>query len=96
MPVLSAQQFQQFYKSIQKESFDSKKLERTKKLLAKYRLEGSQVAALAKLFAFDSNRLEWTKSAYSKVIDPFSYYEFDQVFEFQTTFKQLIDFIESL
>ncbi|MBI1837114.1 MAG: DUF4476 domain-containing protein [Flavobacteriia bacterium] len=86
------QMFTQFLATLDKESFDSKKLEKSKRYIDKGNLNASQIAEIAKKFSFDSNRLDWTKYAYSKCSDKVNYFILKDVFSFNSSYDELEDY----
>jgi hypothetical protein len=88
--------FQQFLNMLNQESFDSKKLTEAKKYADKTMMSSQQITEVAKLFSFDSNRLDWAKYAYKKCYDPANYFLLKPVFSFQSNYRILEEYIEKL
>ena len=87
------QMFTQFLNSLDKESFDSKKLDKAKKYIDKGNLNASQIADIAKKFSFDSNRLDWAKYAYTKCNDKANYFILKEVFSFSSSYDELEEYM---
>jgi hypothetical protein len=85
--------FTQFLNSLDKESFDSKKLDKAKKYIDKENLNASQIADIAKKFSFDSNRLDWAKYAYTKCNDKANYFILKEVFSFSTSYDDIEEYM---
>lgn len=86
--------FSQFLQLLDNESFDSKKLESSKKYADKTGLSAQQIADIAKKFTFDSNRLDWAKYAYKSCYDKANYFLLKSTFSFSSNYSALEDFIE--
>ncbi len=87
------QMFTQFLNSLDKESFDSKKLDKAKKYIDKGNLNASQITDIAKKFSFDSNRLDWAKYAYTKCNDKANYFILKEVFSFSSSYDELEEYM---
>lgn len=86
--------YQAFLEMLDNETFDSKKLEISKKYIDKTTLSAAEIAGIAKKFEYDSNRLEWAKYAYKNCYDKANYFMLKPVFEYTTNYMSLEDFIE--
>lgn len=86
--------YAEFIKLLKEESFDSGKLEKGKKYVSKTALAATQIAEIAALFSFDSNRLEWAKYAYQFCFDKQNYFLLKSSFSFSTNYSELEKFIE--
>lgn len=78
---------------VQRQSFDSDKLNAAKEVSRTNKLKSSQVADLCKLFSFDNNRLEYAKYAYDYVVDKNNYYLVSNTFSFSSNANELRDYI---
>lgn len=86
--------YAEFIKLLKEESFDSGKLDRGKKYVSKTTLSAAQIAEIAALFSFDSNRLDWAKYAYQYCFDKQNYFLLKSSFSFSTNYSELEKFIE--
>ncbi len=87
--------FSQFIIMLEKESFDSNKLEKAKKYCDKTFLTAAQVTEISKKFSFDSNRLDWAKYAYPKCSDKANYFLLEPTFSFTTNYRELETYMET-
>jgi hypothetical protein len=76
-------------------SFDNTRLSIAKNALNHHRLSSRQVADLALLFSFESNRLEFVKRAYHRVVDPGSYYIVYTALKYDSSKRSLDRYINS-
>jgi len=88
--------FQQFLVMLNDEPFDSNKLDFAKGYANKTMLSAQQVADISKKFTYDSNRLDWTKQAYSRCYDKANYFLMKSTFTFSSNYSALEDYIEGL
>jgi len=86
--------FIQFLKLLDNEAFDSEKLELGNNYVDKTHLSAQQITDIAKKFTFDSNRLEWTKHAYSNCYDKANYFLLKSTFTFSSNYSALEEFIK--
>lgn len=73
--------------------FDGQKLRMAKREIAEHGVNSSQVAQLADLMAFESNKLDLAKFAYRFTTDPYNYHYVYNVFTFRSSVKDLERFI---
>jgi hypothetical protein len=92
--IISTDAFPQFLQQLDQESFDSKKLDISKKYVDKTMLTASQIAEIAKKYEFDSYRLDWAKHAYKRCIDPANYFLLKPIFTFQSNYHALEKYVE--
>jgi len=88
------QAFLQFLGMIDDEAFDSSKLDLAKSYVNKTNVSAQQITDISKRFTFDSNRLDWTKYAYSKCYDKANYFLLKSTFTFSSNYSALEDYIE--
>jgi hypothetical protein len=86
--------FSQFLKIMDDEPFDSNKLETARSYAAKTNLSAQQITDISKKFTFDSNRLDWAKSAYGRCYDKANYFLLKSTFTFSSNYSALEDYIE--
>lgn len=92
-PNTNAVYFSQFVSSLKAESFDSNRLQNAKVYASKANLSASQIKEIAATFTFDSNRLDWAKSAYSACYDKGNYFLLRDTFTFSSNYSALQDYI---
>jgi hypothetical protein len=85
--------FQQFLQMLDKESFDSNRLQTSKNYASKSNLSAQQIADIGRKFTFDSNRLEWAKYAYARCFDKGNYFLLKNTFQFSSSYSDLEDYI---
>ncbi len=78
---------------IKNQSFDSERLKIAKHAAANGELTSHEVSEIAKLFSFESTRLDFAKYAYDYTIDKKNYVVVHQVFQFSSSVSQLQDYI---
>jgi len=81
--------------SVANEKYDDNKLAAAKAILNNNCLSTDEVMQLCKLFGFDSNKLAFAKSAYSKTTDPANYSKLVKVFDYEAAKKDMSDFIKN-
>ena len=75
------------------ENFDSSRLTVAKQVATGNRLSASQITEICQLFSFESNALEFAKYAYPYCIDPNRYYLVNQAFKYDSSKRELNEFI---
>lgn len=93
-PVNNNDSFKLFLQEMDKESFDSNKLNLAKKYINKTMLSTHQIGEIARKFYFDSYRLDWSKYAYNRCIDPENYFLLKPYFTFQSNYNLLEEYID--
>ena len=86
-----------FLKLIQlmdEESFDSGKMSIAKNAAMGGQLSSNQVSILISKFSFESNKVEFAKFAYHKVVDPHNYFVTYESFDFSSSKREIQDYIE--
>jgi hypothetical protein len=79
--------------SIAQRSFDSGKLQIAKQAIDVNALSTRQVAELMRLLTFDSYKLDLAKYAYHRVIDKNNYWMVNDEFTFDSSIRELNDFL---
>ena len=82
--------------SIKNKSFDSERLKIAKHAAATRSLVSSEVVEIAKLFTFESTRLDFAKYAYEYTIDKKNYVIVYDAFQFSSSTSELQDYIAKL
>lgn len=88
-------EFDAFLVSLDHESFDAKRLEKSKIYGDKVPLTSAQIVEISKKFSFDSNRLDWTMYAYGNCTDKANYGLLKNTFIFQSNYTSLENFIKT-
>lgn len=94
--VMSDGDFCALKNTVANASFDNNKLLIAKQALANNYLTAAQVAELADLMTFESNKLEFAKCAYKYTIDKNHYYMVNNVFSFSSSVNELNKYISSV
>ncbi len=87
--------FNRLKASIEAESFSDDKLRVAKQAAKNKCMTVAQVKDIAGLFSFSSEKLEFTKAAYTSCQDRENYYEVLQVFDFSSDKEELEEYINS-
>lgn len=85
--------FNLFLTSLRNESFDSNKLKMAKSYVKFSSLSAAQIAAISKEFDFDSNRLDFAKSAYATCYDKNNYFMLKDTFDYSSSYNSLVDYM---
>ena len=89
----SEQEFQIAYNTVAAQSFENDKLMIAKQVVSSRPVLTSQIVRLAKLFDFESNRLEFLKYAYHHCYDKNNYYTTYNLLSFSSSKKELKNYI---
>jgi hypothetical protein len=79
--------------SIAARSFDKTRLDLAKQAIRNNNMSSEQIAGLAELLTFDSSRLALAKFGYRYVADPENYHVLYELFAFDSSVRQLSDYI---
>ena len=93
---MNPRDFNEAVRIINNENFDEKRLATAERIIAANPMSTRQIANICKLFNFESNRLEFAKYAYRRCVDPNNYFLIDEVFTFDSSKKELYNFIRNL
>lgn len=91
---MNPRRFEALRAAIAARTFDSTRLKLARQAVREHSLNSDQVAALTALLNFDSSRLELAKYAYRYVADPENYYRLYDLFAFDSSVRELSDYIE--
>lgn len=86
---LSEHEFNQFLSMVNRQSFESTRLNLMKNFIQQNNLNSHQVRRLMQALTFESSKLRIAKLAYSSVIDPNNYYVVNDAFTFESSIRQL-------
>lgn len=85
--------FNRMMEQLRNESFDSRRMEIAKQMIAGNGVNTDQLAAIARLFSFDSNRLDFLKWAYDYCTDKQHYAILTSEFTFGSNADELLRFL---
>lgn len=88
-----ASSFSLMIQQISAQSFDENRLQVAQQILMSNRITSAQVTDIARLFSFESTRLQFAKFAYSYVLDPNSFFMVNNAFSFSSSVDELHRFI---
>lgn len=90
---ISDGQMQSIIHAINEESFSSSKMNVAKQATRSRLISSSQVAQIASMFSFESDRLAYAKYAYSFTYDKYNYYLVNSVFSFNSSKNELNQYV---
>ena len=90
---MSDADFNDAMRIINKENFDNSKLSVAKQVLANNLLTIDQITTICNAFGYESNKLEFAKSAYNHCIEKEKYYLLNNVFSFNSSKEELDKFV---
>jgi len=97
MPYMSMgmnpQDYEYAYKMLADESFDSSRLKLAKQIVSTNPMSVNQIIDICELFNFESNKLDFAKFAYRHCTDKNRYFMVNEVFTFESSKRELRDFI---
>lgn len=93
--AMTNQEFNNLFNMVENTSFDDSKLSIVKQALTYNYLNTEQVSLLLDLFSFESYKLKLAKHTYPKVIDPQNFYLVNEQFTFNSSKKELSEFINN-
>ncbi len=88
--------FADLLNAIRSRPFDSTKKQIASQAIASQYFTSSQVLQMLHLFSFESGRLEIAKMAYTKTLDPERYYVVFEAFSFDSSVRNLSNYMASL
>ena len=92
-PGMNPRDFDDAVRIISDESFDEKRLDVAKRIIASNPMSARQVANICKIFSFEANRLEFAKFAYGFCVDRNRYFLVEETFNFSASKDELNDYI---
>ncbi|MEX2590105.1 MAG: DUF4476 domain-containing protein [Chitinophagales bacterium] len=81
--------FIQFLAIVERQSFESTKLNMMRNFIRQNDLNSYQVKSLMHALTFESSRLEIAKLAFGNILDPNNYYLVNDAFQFESSIRQL-------
>ncbi|MFN4364042.1 DUF4476 domain-containing protein [Chryseobacterium hispalense] len=95
--VMDNRSFSEFLNVLRKNAnFDESKLSMIRQQMRTTMFTAEQITALVKEMSFDKNRLSLAKSMYTKCVDQERYFLVYDAFDFESSKKELMDFISKL
>ena len=91
---MTPQDYEEACQLISDESFDSSKLSVAKQIISSNPMTASQILGICKLLSFESNKLEFAKFAYAYCIDKNKYYLLNEAFSYNSSKRELDEFIK--
>lgn len=88
--------FNEALRLISKESFDSSKLTAAKQVSTSNSMCTQQIVTVCRVFSFESNKLEFAKFAYKNCVDKNKYYLLNEVFSYDSSKRELDEYIKGL
>ena len=93
---MNPQDYEEACQLISKESFDSSKLTVAEQVVSSNPLTASQILGICRLFSFESNKLSFAKFAYTYCVDKNKYYLLNEAFSYESSKRELNEFIKGL
>lgn len=91
------QDFQQFFSAMKKDAwFDDKKIAFIKAQGRHAMFTSKQISTLVKDLSFDKNKIALAKLLFSKCVDKQKYFMVGDVLDFESSRKELMDYISTL
>lgn len=94
--IMDNQTFEMYLEAFKKFSFTSEKMSFLREQMHIQHFSSAQAATLMEQLAFDSDKLEFAKMVYPKIIDPQNFFLVYEKFSFSSTREQLLNYLESL
>ena len=92
---MNPRDYEDAYELISKETFDSSKLSVAKQVISSNPMTADQILNICKLFSFESNKLEFAKFAYDNCTEKNKYYLLNEAFSYNSSKRELDEFIKS-
>lgn len=93
---MSPEDYEDAYQQISNETFDSSKLALAKQVVSSNPMNANQILGICKLFSFESNKLEFAKFAYTYCTDTNRYYLLNEAFSYNSSKRELDEFIKGM
>ena len=93
---MKPQDYDQAYQLIANETFDSSRLTVAQQVISSNPMSASQILGICKLFSFENNKLEFAKYAYPYCTDKNKYYLLNEAFSYESSKRDLSDYINGL
>lgn len=93
--IMSTGRFESLIEQIRKTSFESSKVNVAKQALKDNTISVSQLKGIVNEFTFESSKLDFIKSSYSKIADKKNIFMINDVFTFQSSKDELSEFLNN-
>lgn len=93
-PCMNDADFNAALSIIQNETFESSKLSTAKQIVSRNYLNVNQIIEICKLFTFEKDKLDFAKSAYHHCTEKEKYFLLRNVFQFDSSKKELDQYIQ--
>ena len=91
--AMDARSFEMLKGALSRENFEKTRLEIAKQSIDRNNFNTMQVREMVLLFAFESNKLDLAKYAYSHTVDKNNYFQLYNVFSFSSSKDELAEYI---
>lgn len=91
--AMGNREFNEVKDQIRNESFDNSRLTLAKQIVSANPMTADQIKEICKLFSFESNALEFAKTAYTRCINPEKYYVVNRAFKYEASKRELDEYI---
>ena len=93
---MNPEDYNEVVRMISNESFDDTKLTVAKQVISNNPMTASQIVNICKLFSFESNKLEFAKFAYPYCTEKNKYYLLNEVLTYDSSKRELNEYIQGL
>lgn len=90
---MEARKFRYAVKSIKRKSFSDTQLRLAKQITSSNCLTVGQIKRIARVFSFETTKLEFAKFAYDYSYDPENYWMINEIFSFSSSTDELDEFL---
>ena len=94
--AMSPRDYEEACQLISDESFDSSRMTVAEQVVSSNPMTASQILGICKLFSFESNKLSFAKFAYAYCVDKNKYYLLNEAFSYESSKRELNEFIKGL
>lgn len=91
--AMDVRSFEMLKDALRRENFENSRLAIAKQSVERNAFSSLQVKELARLFAFENNKLELAKFAYANTIDKKNYFVVYEVFSFNSSKEELAEYV---
>ncbi len=95
-PAMCLADFRMAMEAVGRQTFDSDKLRVSNQVLRGHFMSSIQVRDMARLFTFESYRVDFVKAAYVKVVDQQNFYVVNDVFTFSSSIAEVVNYTNSV
>lgn len=91
---MEAEKFYRAFENISRKTFEADKLSAAKQLIARNMMNIEQIKQICRLFEYESSKLDFAKSAYNHCTEKDSYYQINEVFQFENSKTELEQYVQ--